>query len=438
MDPVVRNAIWRILALLVVASFVGFAFGKPVIAVLVALLLLVASFLRNLLRLARWLESDVDTEVPGASGLWGEVFDKLYLRQKDNRETLAELRAMAARFEQAANAMPDAVVILNQDQEIEWVNPMAERLLGIHENTDLGQPITNLVRHPGFRVLLEKPYSDEEFEMRSPTMISRYLAVRRVPYGSSQELLIARDVTQLHKLEVMRSQFVANVSHELRSPITVLSGYLETLKDAKENDPEILQKAIGTMYSQAKRMERLVTDLLALSQLETQVSLPGKTEVNVKSLLESVVEAATILSGDAHHNIRLEATEGLNLYGSQTELHSLFANLINNAVRYTPAGGSIKVSWKPEGSGALFSVTDTGPGIAPQHLHRLTERFYRVDVDRSRETGGTGLGLAIVKHVLDRHDGRLNIVSELGNGSTFECRFPASRVKRDEDTKAAS
>lgn len=438
MDHVIRNAIWRLLALLVAALFVGFAFGKPVVAVFIALLILLAGFLRNLLRLVRWLDSDVDTEVPGASGLWGEVFDKLYLRQKANREMLTELRAMATRFEQAANAMPDAVVILNRDQEIEWVNPMAERLLGIHENTDIGQPITNLVRHPGFRTMLEKPYSDEEFEMRSPTIISRYLAVRRVPYGSSQELLIARDVTQLHRLEVMRSQFVANVSHELRSPLTVLSGYLETLRDAKESDPTILHKAIDTMYSQAKRMERLVTDLLALSQLETQVSLPGKTEVNVKSLLETLVESARILSGESHHDIRLDAAEELNLYGSQTELHSLFANLINNAVRYTPAGGSIKVSWKPEGSGALFSVTDTGAGIAPQHIPRLTERFYRVDVDRSRETGGTGLGLAIVKHVLDRHDGRLNIVSELGNGSTFECRFPASRVKHVENTDIAS
>jgi len=429
MIQIVRNAIWRILAVLIVALFVGFAFGKPVMAMLGALLIVLAIFLRNLVRLVRWLESDVDTEVPGASGIWGEVFDRLYLRQKANREDLAELRSMAARFEQAANAMPDAVVILGQDQEIEWTNPMAERLLGIHENTDIGQPITNLVRHPGFRALLEKPYSDEEFEMRSPTMMSRYLAVRRVPYGSSQELLIGRDVTQLHKLEVMRSQFVANVSHELRSPITVLSGYLETLKDTKESDPEILHKAIDTMYSQAKRMERLVTDLLALSQLETQVSLPGKTEVNVSSLLESITEAARLLSGEAGHEIKLEADKDLNLYGNQTELHSLFANLINNAVRYTPAGGLIKVSWKPEGSGALFSVTDTGPGIAPQHIPRLTERFYRVDVDRSRETGGTGLGLAIVKHVLDRHDGRLNIISELGNGSTFECRFPANRVK---------
>ncbi|MGW8248649.1 MAG: phosphate regulon sensor histidine kinase PhoR [Acidiferrobacterales bacterium] len=432
MGHMIRNAVWQILAVLILALFIGFVFGKPVLAILVALLFILAFYLRNIFRLIRWLESDIDTEVPGASGAWGEVFDRLYLRQKANREELAELRAMAARFEQAANAMPDAVVILGEEQEIEWINPMAERLLGIHENTDIGQPITNLVRHPGFRALLEKPYSDEEFEMRSPTVMSRFLSVRRVPYGSSQELLIARDVTQLHRLEVMRSQFVANVSHELRSPITVLSGYLETLKDAQESDPAILHKAIDTMYSQAKRMERLVTDLLALSQLETQVSLPARTEVDVKSLLESLVEAARILSGDAHHNIQLEVDEGLNLYGSQAELHSLFANLINNAVRYTPAGGAIKVSWKPEGKGALFAVTDTGPGIAPQHIPRLTERFYRVDVDRSRETGGTGLGLAIVKHVLDRHDGRLNIISELGNGSTFECRFPASRVKHVE------
>jgi two-component system phosphate regulon sensor histidine kinase PhoR len=337
---------------------------------------------------------------------------------------------MASRFQQAARALPDAMVILGKGQIIEWINPMAVRLFGFNKETDIGRPITNLIRHPGFRAFLSQPGTGDEYEMQSPALSSRQLALRKVPYGANQELLIARDITRLHKLEIMRSQFVANVSHELRSPITVLSGYLETLKSSENNSPEVLRQAIGNMYTQAKRMERLVADLLELSRLETEPKLPGNTSIDVAAMLAGLVESAQILSGESRHSIKLEADPGLKLKGSQSELHSLFANLINNAVLYTPAGGSINVVWMPEGGEAVFAVTDTGPGIAPQHIPRITERFYRVDVDRSRETGGTGLGLAIVKHVVDRYDGKLEIVSELGKGSTFRCRFPEHRVER--------
>jgi len=437
MKQAAQNEIWRLVTLAILVLLVGFVSGQLAATLVVGLSVATLYFAINLFRLANWLDKDKSGDVPDATGLWGEVFNRLYAIDRATGRTIDELQSMATRFQQAASALPDAMVILSRYQDIEWMNPMAERLLAIRSSTDIGQPITNLVRHPGFRSFLEKPYSDEEYEMNSPAWPSRSLSLRRVPYGASQELLIARDVTRVRRLETMRSQFVANVSHELRSPITVLSGYLETLKDVDKPDPEVMRQAIKTMYSQAKRMERLVTDLLALSQLETESSLPGNIEVKVAALLAGLVESARILSGDAKHNIELDADESINLVGNQSELHSVFANLINNAVRYTPPGGVIKVSWEAAGKDALFSVTDTGPGIAPQHIPRLTERFYRVDVDRSRETGGTGLGLAIVKHVLDRHDGKLNIVSELGKGSTFECRFPAERVRKSTPDQAS-
>ena len=409
---------------------IGFASGRPLIVTLAAALVYIAYLLSNLIRLQNWEESNKNIDLPDATGLWGDVFNKLHLLEKESTKKFGELESMATRFQQAASALPDAMVILGKDHVIEWVNPMAERLLGFNTRIDIGRPITNLIRSPGFRTFLIQPGSGEEFEMQSPALVSRQLVLRKVPYGASQELLIARDTTRLHKLEIMRSQFVANVSHELRSPVTVLSGYLETLSSSENNDPKVLRQAITSMYVQAKRMERLVADLLELSRLETEPTLPGNTTIDVAAMLAGLVESARILSGDAGHNIILDATPGLKLKGSQSELHSLFSNLINNAVLYTPAGGQIRIHWKPEGGEAVFSVTDTGPGISPHHIPRITERFYRVDIDRSRETGGTGLGLAIVKHVLDRYDGKLEIVSELGKGSTFRCRFPPNRVDR--------
>lgn len=428
MSPVLIREFWRLVVLASITLLIGFISDAMTLSLLIGSLLYSSYLLVNLAHLQRWLETHRQTNLPDASGLWGNVFNELYQLDRHTERALDELQDMASRFQEAASALPDAMVILGTDQVIEWFNPMARQLLGFVEQTDTGRPITNLIRHPGFRAFLEAPYSGDEYEMQSPALPLRHLSVRRAPYGSNHELLIARDITRVHKLETMRSQFIGNVSHELRSPITVLSGYLETLKDNKEHEPVVLNQAIQTMYDQARRMERLVTDLLALSRLETDQAMPGDNVVEIKPLLAGLIEAATVLSGEAKHIITLEADTQVNLKGNHSELHSLFANLINNAVCYTPPGGEIHVKWMTKGDGAQFSVTDTGPGIAPQHLSRLTERFYRVDVDRSRETGGTGLGLAIVKHVLDRHGGKLTIDSDLGQGSTFTCTFPAERV----------
>jgi len=257
------------------------------------------------------------------------------------------------------------------------------------------------------------------------------VSLQIVPFGVRLKLVMARDITRLHRLEQMRRVFVANVSHELRTPVTVLSGYIETLRDMDYVRPEDLKKHLGTMHEQALRMQRLVDDLLMLSRLETAPPNRKEEVVDVPALLVGLKEQADVLSGDARHKITLDAAPNLQLRGSRDELHSAFMNLVNNALRYTPSGGAIQLRWHGDGDGAKFSVTDSGEGIAAQHLPHLTERFYRVDSARSRASGGTGLGLSIVKHVLLRHNAQLDIQSELGRGSTFTCEFPLTHVVRE-------
>jgi len=269
-------------------------------------------------------------------------------------------------------------------------------------------------------------------EIPSPVDDKVHLSVQVIIYGDNQRLLIARDVTRLRRLEAMRRDFVANVSHELRTPVTVLVGYLETL----EEDAECARRwarPLALMREQATRMRRIVDDLLMLSRLETEDAghhPRARQPVDVPALLGRIVEEARALSGPRGHRIGLEAERGLGLAGSEGELASAFTNLLANAVQYTPEGGEIRVRWWSDAAGAHLAVSDTGIGIAPEHIPRLTERFYRVDVARSRATGGTGLGLAIVKHVLQRHDARLHIESEPGRGSTFRCDFPPERLVR--------
>ncbi len=264
----------------------------------------------------------------------------------------------------------------------------------------------------------------------SPTDDAVMLSVRIVPYGENQRLVLARDISRLHRLEQMRRDFVANASHELRTPLTVLGGYLETLADSDDAALRQWQPAIEQMRHQANRMRRLVDDLLLLSRLETDEAPAEPEAVAVPAMLASIREDAELLAGERAHAIELEAEPGLQLRGDYHELRSAFANLVLNAVQHTPAEGRIAIRWYADAGGAHLAVSDTGPGIPPQHLPRLTERFYRVDVGRSRAAGGTGLGLAIVKHVLHRHGGALAIDSRLGRGSTFQCDFPSELIVR--------
>lgn len=420
---------WRVVGLAFVALALGFVTGHVAAMLLVATLVYLLYHLYQLRNLERWLRSK-GRATPDVQGVWGDVYYQLYRIQRRNRKRKKKLAAMLGRFRESTAAMPDATVVLDQNGLIEWWNDAAGKALGLKQPHDVGQPITNLVRHPDLLRYLESGDFSESLMIPSPADERASLSIRIVPYGNNQRLLVARDITRLQLLEQMRRDFIANVSHELRTPLTVISGYLETLQDADDDCAREWAGSLGAMEQQAARMQQIVTDLLLLSRLETEGVQSDRQLVDVPALLSMLREDAEALSKGSH-DIALDAQGGLWLLGSRGELRSAFSNLIYNAVRYTPAGGSIRIRWYADDDGAHFEVADTGIGIAAQHIPRLTERFYRVDVGRSREAGGTGLGLAIVKHVLVRHDARLSVESKLGEGSVFACHFPPERIAHE-------
>ena len=373
--------------------------------------------------LSRWLRDQDTPDPPRARGMW----DRLHaLIQRDRREAArreAELAAALTRWREAARALPDGVVILDEDR-IQWCNDTAQLHLEIDPARDVGTPITHLVRIPEFLDYLERGDSQKPIQVRAPHA-DRLLSLQVIRYGAGQSLVLSRDVTQFERVERMRREFVANVSHELRTPLTVVSGFLETLRD--EADPAA-QRYVDLMTEQSKRMQRLVEDLLTLSSLESSPPPPMEEAVDMHALVERLGAEARALSG-GRHRIVVDGERGLDLVGSLKELESAFGNLVSNAIRYTPEKGEVRLTWRRTGEGAEFGVEDTGIGIAPEHIPRLTERFYRVDRGRSRETGGTGLGLAIVKHALSRHGGHLAIASEPGRGSRFSARFSGPRLR---------
>jgi len=429
MHPLHQHEIRLLVFVSLAAIIVGLVIEQVLLCLSIALAIYIVFTLRHTFGLHQWLTDRENQKLPEAGGIWGEVFNEIYQMQKETAKNREHLTEALTRFQDAAAALPDGTVILNKRDEIEWSNPAANHMLGITCPDDAGQAVGNLIRQPAFIEYLGQNDFSESITIRSPVNPEYTLSLQIIPYGSSQKLIICRDITHVIRLEEMRRNFVANVSHELRSPITVISGYLETLQDMDLGNTAALEKVFLNMSGQAKRMERLVADLLMLTKLETEPVKLARNVVDMAALLAALKESAALIS-HARHKISLRVEKGLNLQGSQEELHSLFNNLINNAVRYTPEGGSIDIVWEGRGDTAVFSVTDTGPGIPERHIPHLTERFYRVDIDRSRETGGTGLGLAIVKHILQRYHARLEIDSEIGKGSTFRCIFPADRLVR--------
>lgn len=383
--------------------------------------------LLGLARLAAWLRGPLDAPVPDGTGIWNEVFALLHRRAKARLAEQSALSRSRDRFQRAAEALPDGIILCDRDGRIDWMNPMACRHFQLNAQRDTGQLLTNLVRQPAFaRYLAERRYA-EPFVYRSERVHALTLTVQVVPYGEAQVLLMSRDVSHVERLETMRRDFVANVSHELKTPLTVVAGFAETLLDhyAADCPPEV-REFVGHIHEQAARMRRLIEDLLTLSALETGSAASDET-VDVAPMLHSLLAEAELLS-DGRHRLELAIAGPTRVRGSARELESAFGNLLTNAVRYTPAGGEIRVSWQADARGADLVVADSGIGIAPEHLPRLTERFYRVDRGRSRDSGGTGLGLAIVKHVVARHDATLDIQSRVGEGSRFTVRFPPARL----------
>jgi two-component system phosphate regulon sensor histidine kinase PhoR len=344
------------------------------------------------------------------------AYDRLMTRSRRIASQLRDLRS-------AAGSLPDAVVLLDQAQHVRWFNHAAEDLLGLRRPQDRGRDLQERLRTTELAGWLEDGGREPLNDVAAPGQPNRHITVTLLPFGNSQRLLLARDISHLTRLEQIRRDFVANVSHELRTPLTVIHGYLELLDP--EDVPE-LASVLAEMRIQSKRMGQIVEDLLTLSRLETQEHVSDE-HVPMTPLLATLRKESEALS-QGRHVITFEATSGTDLIGSSKDLHSAFSNLVSNAIRYTPTGGSIAVRWERSDAGATFSVTDSGFGIPAAHLSRLTERFYRVSSSRSRDSGGTGLGLSIVKHVLNLHHGRLVIQSEPNRGSTFACVFGSERL----------
>ena len=407
----------------VVGLITGAAWGWALAALGLGALL--AYHVVHLARLARWLAEPAAGNVPEGSGTWDEVLTALHHYERAGAAREQQLADALTQLRRAAQAMPDGVVLLDAKNSIEWCNDQAAAMLELDPRADAGRPIANLVREPAFIDYLASHEQEGARPVRLPVAHGRVAAIQLIPYGEAQTLLLARDITQAERVETMRRDFVANVSHELRTPLTVLVGFLETVRELKL-DPQRVRDYIGMMREQATRMHRIIEDLLALSVLESAPP-PTAERVRIAPLLERLSADAAALSG-GRHTISVRGRPHVDLLGAEAEITSAFGNLLSNAVRYTPTGGRVTLAWDDGPEGASFSVEDTGVGIAPEHIPRLTERFYRVDRSRSRETGGTGLGLAIVKHALARHQGQLEIVSTPGSGSRFSARFPASRT----------
>lgn len=429
MQDIRWRAFWLALSLLFVC-LIAWAITDAVTALILfslAVSAYLASHLYWLHKLLQWFRHPELSTMPLGKGIWEEVFAAIYHQQRRYSRSQAQLGSALERFRHAASALPDGVVLLDSGDKIEWCNTTAESQLGLALKHDQGQPISYLVRHTDFiHYLRDQDYS-EPIKLKSWRNPEITLEIQLVPFGANQKLLICRDISQLEKLENMRRDFIANVSHELRTPLTVVGGFLETLMDMEGKLPEEFRTYFNMMQEQTGRMRHLVEDLLTLSQLENSATMPQESEIDVAALLTTVMNEARSLS-NGRHRLTLDADPGLCLNGATQELHSAFGNLVSNAVRYTPEGGEIALSWKLRGQEGVFSVKDTGIGIEQQHIDRLTERFYRVDRSRSRETGGTGLGLSIVKHILTRHQARLEIQSEPGKGSTFSAVFPKARL----------
>ncbi|QIL80701.1 phosphate regulon sensor histidine kinase PhoR [Diaphorobacter sp. HDW4A] len=393
-------------------------------------------------RVLRWLRQGDPQTAPSLRGMWGEAADRA---RRLARQAQLQIKASDARLHDilsALQASPNGVVLLDEEGHIEWCNQMAEAHFGFDAGRDLMQSVGNLVRDPDFTAYYNAQNFSRPVALQgrssTPTRPVR-ISVQLYPYGDGRKLLLSQDITALEQAEAMRRDFVANVSHEIRTPLTVLTGFVETLQTLQLTEDE-QQRYLGMMSQQAARMQSVVQDLLTLSRLEGS-PLPGMSDwMPVEALLRRSEEEAEGLSATLtvnqkkHHDIVFPSAEAMKasgqIAGIVTELQSALSNLVNNAVRYTPPGGTITVSWEMLDNGnARFAVSDTGVGIAPEHIPRLTERFYRVDRSRSRETGGTGLGLAIVKHAVQRHGATLQISSVLGKGSTFAVVFPASRVR---------
>ena len=420
-----RKFVIGLLLLLAVGTVIGWLYGQPLTGLLVAALAALAWQIRQLLSFERALRTGNFDRFRYGDGIWQQLFSRFHYehekavrRKQDYRQLLKEVR-------KSTNAMPDAAVILNADNEIIACNRAAKALAGLKRKKDRGQRVDNIIRDPLLTELLHEEGGHESVDIASPVVDGNWLNCRVVPYGADQKLLLLRDVTERIRLSKMRRDFVANASHELRSPLTVISGYLDSLAD-DDQMPENWAKPVAQMQGQARRMRNILGELLELSRLEGPGDAGAQEPLDVGALMQDVKLAFEGHADIARIAVNVDSTARLS--GNAAEIETVIVNLLSNATRFTPSEGDITLTWRSGSDGADLIVADTGEGIDPEFIPRLTERFFRIDKGRSRDDGGTGLGLAIVKHVLVRHDAELIINSEPGKGSEFCCHFPPERV----------
>jgi two-component system phosphate regulon sensor histidine kinase PhoR len=420
-----RKLVFGIAGILAAGGLIGWVYGHADWGLLVAALLVLVWHTRQLLSFNRAVHTRDFERFRYGEGIWQRMFSRYNYEHERALRAKREYRRLLKEIRRSTDAMPDGAVILDEDNQIVMCNKAAKRLGGLKRKKDRGQRVDNILRDPKLAELLHSGVFAQEIEIPSPVKDEAWLNCRVVPYGANQKLLFLRDITERIRLTKMRRDFVANASHELRSPLTVISGYLESLSE----DPGLEKnwgQPIRQMQQQAQRMNTVVSELLELSRLESAGPASTDEVVDVTGLLSAAKKSYAGQEGVAEIEVISESSAQLLAAGN--EIESVISNLLSNAVRHTPADGRITLAWSVYEKGAEIVVTDTGEGIPAEQIPRLTERFFRVHRGRPREDGGVGLGLAIVKHVLGRHDAELSITSDLGKGSEFRCRFPAERV----------
>ena len=430
MRPALVTELALALAVPAIAAGLGLFGLDAAPALLIPVLLYLARHLFLLGHLVHLLTRRHRLVPPFPHGVWGDVYRSIAQYQQRARRGRKRQVRFTRRFREAADSVPDALIVLDKAKRIEWVNPAAEPLLNIVRPQDLGRKLTDVIAHPEVARYIDAADYVRPLELAPDHDRTLMLSIRVAPFGERkrQRLVVGRDITKVYHLNMIRRDFVANVSHELRTPLTVIAGFVENLGDSPQT-PDTHRRPLTLMHNQTERMRSIIEDLLTLSRLEMDEHAGNLETINVADDIHLILADARALSKGTHP-ISHDIDETLQLRGNPAELHSAFSNLVYNAVKHTPPNTHVHIEWREDTAGPCFSVSDDGPGIAPHHIPRLTERFYRVDKARSRASGGTGLGLAIVKHVLNRHQARLMITSEPGAGSVFSCCFPATNAVR--------
>jgi len=421
------STFWFLLLEIFIYFIISSIFSQKlaVVIVLATLIIFILIHIYWIYKLSNWVESPSLKNLPNGTGIWQNIFAKLYRTYRQQKKSQTQLTTTLDQFIQAAEAINDGIVGVNEDNEILWSNKKAQKMLNINPKKDYNQPINYIFRNSDLSNYLTKENYEDSINIHN-TNNKLDIEIKATFFSENHKLITCRDLTSLKKIQNLRKDFVSNFSHELKTPLTVISGFLETLEDRKKIDVQS-KKIISLMSEQAHRMKKLIDDLLLLSNVESDYLQNRSEKIIMRDIFKKIKNEVSFID-QQQHKISYSLNNEINIYGSSTEIYSAFINLLTNAIRYTDKKGEITVSWNKINNDAIFQVADTGIGIPEKHLKRITERFYRVDEDRSRESGGTGLGLSIVKNIMHQHQGEIRVASEINSGSSFKLIFPSERI----------